>query len=138
MEDDTIYSAEGVNIIQHGGSIYVTSGEGFWTKLRPIASAARPFFDRAKDGIIRLGKQEGKKFLEQQAMPALNTEIGRAQEKLSKLVSGRGAYLELTPEQRRAVDATKKGPKKQLSDAQLQALARGREIRAAQLQAKKL
>lgn len=131
MDEDTVYTDDNVSVIQHGGSIYVTSGNGLWSRLKPTFGKVVPFLDRMrKDAVRKMQEPETIQAVKDYAQKVISGNGG-------KTVSGRGAYLELTPEQRKTVDHIKKsGPKRQVSEAQLEALARGREIRKAHLAAK--
>ena len=159
MEADTIYNADGVNVIQHGGSLYVTGQNGGgWKILSPLGKLAANAWGKAKDqGLQYLSNNEAA--IKQAALDASKRAAEQAIKKGKKVIGlgidtdvwnalspdQREALMEATPGQSgngaKDIEKLKKklgrGVKHTPTSSQLEALARGRATAAANRAAKK-
>lgn len=125
-----LYNSDGVNVVMHGGSIYVTGqqGSGMWSMLKPLGKFAKPIIGQAKNMGMQLYNDN-----KDQVIDAGKTAIAA---KKKSMGLGVETYNMLSPGQREAIANTKR--KHTVSASQKEALARGRATAAANRAAKKL
>ena len=128
-EEGDLYEINGVNVIQHGGSLYMIeggsiyptmTGNGFWRKawkkLAPIGRALNPIVRDLKNTAVKEGKDYVKKASdyvvknEDRVVRAAENEFEHLKENVAKEkarraeIKGQGIRDALTPAQRKAYD----------------------------------